>query len=102
VLQEIVLGGWALTMGLAVLVGGRTVLMLRRPHGQPVHSTTLETDADRLAVEQLLAEVGGVVDLIEADAARLEPFEDGRTLNLASALLSSSIHRYQEAVAPEG
>ncbi|MEZ4502307.1 MAG: hypothetical protein R3C39_06760 [Dehalococcoidia bacterium] len=104
-LQEIVLAGWALTTAIAAAVGTRAVFLLRRPLASegPGGSVRLagHLDGDEFAVEQLLAEVGGVVDLIEADAARLETIEDVRTLNLARSLLSSSISRYREATASE-
>ena len=101
-LQEIVLTGWALTMALAAAVSARAVMVLRRSHSAPADSTLDAPEASRVAVERLLAEVGGVVDLIEADAARLERFEDTRTLHLARSLLASSITRYQESTASDG
>ena len=103
-LDQTVLAVWALTVGLAAAVGARVVLLLRRDHGPPrSRYAGLEgEDGDgALAVERLLDEVGGVVDLIEAEAARLEVSEDGRTLSLASSLLASSMTRYRESVPPE-
>jgi len=103
-LQETVLAGWAVSVGLTAVVGVRTVLVMRSRHGTAASKPSGAQGADesaRLAVERLLDEVGGVVDLIEADAARLEQ-ADSRTLTLASSLLSSSLSRYRDRITSEG